>query len=269
MQHLARKIYSTRSAKFTRFFTVYSQWLLTRNFHALRGNATVEQFSQLKGPLLVYSNHSSWWDPLVFLCLAKQLFPDYAGFGPMDAAALKKYAFMQRLGIFGIESGTVSGARRFLQVSENLLSESQVMLWVTAQGQFADPRCRPVELQPGIAHLAKRVRDLTIIPLAIEYPFWVERCPEILVQFGDPVSSAQFYDLTIQDVLEQQTRCLNVAMNQLAEKAIAQDPALFNTLLSGRVGVGGVYDAFNQLTATMTGRSYKKAHRDVMHDADA
>lgn len=269
MQGLADKIYRKRSDRFTRLFTGYSQWLLARNFHTVGSNESVGKFCKLNGPLLIYSNHCSWWDPLVFLFLAKQFFPHYVGFGPMDAVALKKYAFMQRLGIFGIESGTVSGGRRFLQVSESLLSESRVMLWVTAQGQFADPRRRPVELQAGIAHLAKRVHDLTIIPLAIEYPFWVERYPEVLVQFGDSLRSSDFRDMTVQNVLEQQTRCLNLAMDHLAEKAIAQDPALFNALLSGSVGVGGIYDAFNQFAASLSGRRYKKAHSDVMHDADA
>ena len=249
-------------------FAAYSEWLLARNFHALRSNVTSESFASLKGPVLIYSNHSSWWDPLVFLFLAKHLFPGYAGFGPMDAIALQKYSFMKRLGIFGIEPGTLSGARRFLQVCGDLLARPQVMLWVTAQGRFADPRLRPLILQPGIAHLAKRLPGLTMIPLAIEYPFWVERCPEIVVQFGQPAEPAEWLELMGNDMLVWQTATLNLAMDQLAEKVITQNPESFNTLLCGSEGVGGVFDAFKQFKASLTGQNYSKAHGDVVHDSD-
>ncbi len=229
---------------------------------------TSEFFVSLKGPVLIYSNHSSWWDPLVFLFVARHIFPGYVGFGPMDAIALQKYSFMQRLGIFGIESGTLSGARRFLHVCENLLARPQVMLWVTAQGRFADPRRRPLVLQPGIAHLAKRSPGLTMIPLAIEYPFWVERCPEIVVQFGEPMLAEECTDMTVSDLLMRQTTKLSMTMDQLAENVITQNPESFNTLLCGSEGVGGAFDAFKQFKASLTGQSYTKAHGDVVHDSD-
>ena len=46
------------------------------------------------------------------------------------------------------------------------------------------PATRPVRLRPGLAHLARRVPGATIVPLALEYPFWDERTPEALCRFG-------------------------------------------------------------------------------------
>ena len=63
------------------------------------------------------------------------------------------------------------------------------MLWITAEGSFTDARTRPVRLRPGLAHLARRVPGATIVPLALEYPFWDERTPEALCRFGTPMES--------------------------------------------------------------------------------
>jgi hypothetical protein len=58
------------------------------------------------GPLVVYSNHPGWWDPVVYALLARRLLPGFAGYGPIDAAMLRKYGFFERIGIFGIEPDT-------------------------------------------------------------------------------------------------------------------------------------------------------------------
>ena len=49
---------------------------------------------------------------------------------------------------------------RFLEVSTRLLADPNRMLWVTAQGRFADPRLRPLGLRGGVAHLV----DVVVLP---------------------------------------------------------------------------------------------------------
>ncbi len=45
-------------------------------------------------------------DPLICLRLAAELFPDRTHYGPIDAQALGRYRFFEKLGFFGVEAGT-------------------------------------------------------------------------------------------------------------------------------------------------------------------
>ena len=47
-----------------------------------------------------------------------------------------------------------------------------------------DVRARPVQLRGGIGALATRLPEVEFLPLAIEYAFWTEPRPEILISFG-------------------------------------------------------------------------------------
>ena len=59
---------------------------------------------------------------------------------------------------------------------------------MTPSGQFDDVRRRSA-FQPGLGHLAASVDRVTFLPVAWEYPFWNERTPEALVEFGIPARS--------------------------------------------------------------------------------
>jgi 1-acyl-sn-glycerol-3-phosphate acyltransferase len=244
-------------------FSRYAQGYLARHFHAVRlSRAGLPDPEPLSGrPVIVYLNHPSWWDPLAGMLLALRLFPGRRHYSPIDAAALGKYRFFERLGFFGIEPGTARGARRFLSVAQEILSQPDAMLWITAGGRFADPRERPVRLQSGLGHLASRMREGVLLPLALEYPFWEVRFPEALARFGEPISLG--YDGLLPDawtaVLEKR---LAAAQDALAAEALARDPASFETLLGGSAGVGGVYDAWRRLRSRVRGERFRPEHGD-------
>ena len=82
----------------------------------------------------------------------------------MDAAALGRYRFLQRIGVFGIELDSARGAREFLLTSTALLARPDTALWITAQGRFVDARDRPPGLRPGFAHLSRRLERAVVLP---------------------------------------------------------------------------------------------------------
>jgi hypothetical protein len=164
----------------------------------------------------------------------------------MEAAALAKYRFFGRLGLFGIEPGTARGARRFLAASQEILARPATALWVTAGGTFADPRLRPVRLRPGLGHLLARMQSGVVLPLALEYPFWEERLPEALARFGEPlrIGAAPRSPDAWTALLESR---LEATQDALAADALARDPERFETLVGGAAtGVGGVYDLWRR-----------------------
>jgi hypothetical protein len=229
-------------------FTRYGARYLARHFHAVRlARAFLPAGDALRGrPVVVCMSHPSWWDPMICFQLARWLFPERACYAPIEAAALTKYRFFARLGLFGIEPGTARGARRFLAVAQEVLARPATALWVTAGGGFADPRQRPVRLRPGLGHLLARMQDGVVLPLALEYPFWEERLPEALARFGEPlrIGAAPRSPDAWTALLESR---LEAAQDALAADALARDPERFETLVGGAAtGVGGVYDLWRR-----------------------
>jgi 1-acyl-sn-glycerol-3-phosphate acyltransferase len=255
------------SPRLVDLFSRYGERYLARHFHAVRlsRGSTLDRPGSDEPrdrPLVVYLNHPSWWDPLVCLLLARRLFPRLRHFGPMDAAGLDKYRFFGKLGFFGIEPGTARGARRFLEVSQGLLARPDTALWVTAGGSFADPRERPVRLRPGLGGLIRRLDRITILPLALEYPFWEERSPEALARFGEElhVRGGERSAAGWTEILESR---LAAVQDALAVEALARDARRFETLVGGRAGVGGVYDAWRRLRARLRGERFRPEHGEM------
>jgi 1-acyl-sn-glycerol-3-phosphate acyltransferase len=252
----------TVSRPLYRAFSWYGRRYLRRHFHAVRLSGSPPRIDAQ--PLLIYLNHPSWWDPMVCILLANTMFPDRTHVAPIDAAALGRYRFFERLGFFGIEPGTSRGAAMFLRMGRAILDSPGHALWVTAEGRFTDPRVRPVSLRPGVAHLAARLSRGVVLPLALEYGYWTERLPEALACFGEPIRVADHAGLDADGwraLLEGQ---LQHTMDRLADDAVARDPVRCPVLLGGRAGVSPVYDAWRRLTARLRGHRYDGEHLEVV-----
>ena len=245
-----------RSPAMCRFFAGVMDRQMHRSFRAVRVMRPGPPDIPPDAPLVVYSSHPSWWDPAFFIVLTTRLFQTRESYGPMEAEALERYRFMQRIGLFGVDPGTRAGAVRFLKVGERVLSDPARMIWMTAQGRFADPRERPLELRPGLAHLLARVPGAVALPLAVEYPFWAEKRPEALAAFGEPVRHDGSTDATHEAL----TDALAGAMDRLADASVARDPARFGTVLGGVRGVGGIYGLWSRARAAVKGSPYDPDH---------
>jgi 1-acyl-sn-glycerol-3-phosphate acyltransferase len=241
-------------------FTRYASWFARRNFHAVRLLRGAGPRVPGDRPIIVYLNHPSWWDPMLGMVLVRAFFAEQTHFAPIDADALEKYRFFRKLGFFGVERGTRRGAAQFARVGRRVMQEDDSVLWVTAQGHFTDPRVRPVELQPGVAHLARRMGRGVLLPLALEYPFWEERYPEALCAFGKPIDVAEHRGLDVAGWQSLLTQRLERTQDDLAAAAIVQDAARFELIDTGNAGVGGVYDLWRRIKSVFTGRRFDPRH---------
>jgi hypothetical protein len=253
------EVVGARSPVLCRFFARMMEREMRRGFHKLRlarpGLPALPPATSGGAPLIVYTNHPSWWDPAFFAVLSVRLFGGREHYGPIDAGMLEKYRFMRRIGIFGIEAGTRRGAADFLRIGAAILSDPRRMLWVTAQGRFSDPRTRPLGLRPGTARLLARVPGAVALPLAVEYPFWTEKRPEALARFGAPERDPGRLETALTETVD-----------RLAEDAMARDPARFETVLSGRAGMGGVYEAWRRAGAALRGEPFQPEHMPENRD---
>ncbi|HEV7302307.1 MAG TPA: lysophospholipid acyltransferase family protein [Tepidisphaeraceae bacterium] len=241
-----------------RLFHWYTRRFARKHFHTVRiARDGYPPTIDAATPIILCMNHPGWWDPLMALVLSQHLWPGRRHYAPIDAAMLEKYRFFRKLGFFGIDRASRAGGAAFFKTASRVAASPNTCLWITAQGRFADPRQRPVELAAGLARLAERCEQAVVLPLAIEYPFWTEREPEALVRFGPPCD-LHAGDLAIDDALA-------TTMDGLAADAIAKDAGRFDVILRGSAGSSATYDAWRWMKAKATGRRFSAAHMEDVH----
>ncbi len=242
-----------RSAKlFDWFFWYCRTFYLPGAFDAIRLSGPAPAADR-PGPHVIALNHPAWWDPLIAF-FATSFFQDMLPFAPMAQKGVDKYKFFGRMGIFGVDPETLAGARRFLQIGQKILSKDNHALWVTVQGEFADPRVRPVVPRSGVSHLLSSMKQGTFWTFAIEYPFWEEPSAQALIRFGEPVA--------IEPGIPQKAwneivaRRLTVTMDQLAADACSRDRSRFSTLLEGKSRAAGMYDRLRRIGSVFSRKRF-------------
>jgi 1-acyl-sn-glycerol-3-phosphate acyltransferase len=220
-------------------FTRIARRRLRKRFRAVRMLQTERLVEAGRGPLIVYLNHPSWWDPLLCLTLARTLLPKRTHYAPISAASLIRYPFFGKLGMFPVDQESARGVAQFLRGSKAVLAGGDV-LWITAQGRFSDVRQRPVGLKQGLGALLARhegAMPLTVLPLAVEYTFWNGVKPEALAAAGKPLSvCVDDADRTVREWTVLLDERLQSVQDELAAAAMERDPVAFETLLDADAG---------------------------------
>lgn len=89
--------------------------------------------------------------------------------------------------------------------------------------------------------------------------------PETLVSCGQPVEVTDGKLHSVAEWNDQLAAALAATQDELAALAKLRDPARFETILSGRVGISGVYEAWKRFVAPLTGRVYEGSHGSIRH----
>jgi 1-acyl-sn-glycerol-3-phosphate acyltransferase len=240
----------------------YFHRFFARHMNALRvANWGMPALPPEAGPLVIYSNHPAWWDAAVYVLAADRLFPAHESYAPIDAEMLERYGVLGRIGAFGVDLHSARGAAAFLAAGADILASPNRALWITAPGRFGDVRERPLGVKPGVARLPELAPDCWVLPLAIEYSFWLERGAEACIAFGAPMQARDLLALPRMARLERLERDLTATLDRLSGDVQARDPARFRSILEGRAGIGGVYDGWRRAAARLRGRAFDPTHR--------
>jgi 1-acyl-sn-glycerol-3-phosphate acyltransferase len=243
-------------------FSIYLRWYLARHFHSMRV-ANARRIPPRAQPLILFANHASWWDPLAGMLLARTLLPRREHYAPMDEKALSHYGVFRPMGFFPVDNASPRGAAQLLRAGYQALNRPGAALWITPESQFQDVRQRPIVFRPGLGALMSRMGRLTCVPIAIEYAYWEERLPEILVNVGEPLEIA---DGGMEDA-RTWTNLLSYAMaatlDELAMLSMERDPDAFEIILNGSGGIGGVYGIWKRITCAITGRPYQQKQHSL------
>ena len=251
------------SRRLLSFFARYLHWYIGRHFHGIR-LANSSRFPVTTGPLIIFANHASWWDPLAFIVVSRRFLP--------HASPLWTHG------------------RRCL---EALLSSPQARPFPCRKRHPA--RSGPIparratdSLHPQFCSLGHARRPLYrrahagLQSSALVWPRWPPgSTPALLCPWPSSTLSGmnacrrswfpavsrlpwrQYPEYCAEEWNERLCAALVAAQDELADLAKLRDPARFETILSGRVGMSGVYEAWKRLAALLTGRVYQGSHGSI------
>ncbi len=231
---------SAPSKHVSRFFHWWMPKMFQRSFNAVRiargTEGVLTSLDAHAGPVIVVMNHQSWWDPLIAMFFSSRLTPSRQLLGPMELSQLRKFAFLRKLGVFGIEPDHPRSQPAMIDyLAREFAKSPKVSFWVTPQGQFADAR-EAIRIRPGVANVAARQEGVRVVSLAVEMAFWLDKKPEVLCR-------ACVVDAPAVTSTSGWTRAITGAMQQnadaLAGLVRARDESAFTVVASSGNG-GGV-----------------------------
>lgn len=142
------------------------------------------------GSVLLVSNHTSWWDPLVALHVSTHLL-GLAGHAMMDAKNLRRLPFFALVGGFGVELGNHEDGVAAIRYAAELLETPQNLVWVFPQGAERPIHERPLGFKRGAGEIARMAPKARVLPLGLQYEFGGVEKPTLWLSFGDVVPTGQ------------------------------------------------------------------------------
>jgi len=184
------------------------------------------------GGLLVYVNHTNWWDGFVLHQLSRAA--GWDGYALMEERTLARYRFLRHLGAFSVRRGEASSSLETLRYARDLLRLADAAVFVFPEGEHRPPGELPLRLERGVETLA-RMSQVPSLPVAIRYVFFEHERPDVLFDVGTPHPPLR----------------LGEYQRRLEERVVALQAVTrldgFHRLLEGRRGVAERWDAVRGL----------------------
>jgi 1-acyl-sn-glycerol-3-phosphate acyltransferase len=177
-----------KSLWFEKVFAIYNRNLLRRRFHSLSiSGLHYLEIREAKMPLIIYANHSSWWDGLVISEILRKF--DFDNYVMMEEKHLRKLRLFRKLGAFSVVRENPRDALRSIEYAASLLTEkANRMLLIFPQGKIFPNDVRPLFFYTGLARIVEKIIRCSVVPIAIRYEVAGHFKPEIFVKIGEPES---------------------------------------------------------------------------------
>ncbi len=176
---------------FNTWFSGHARSRIRNTFGEVRAHGLdAAQKVAAEGPVLVVSNHTSWWDPLVALHVSTHML-GLAGHAMMDAKNLRRLPFFGLVGGFGVELGNPKDGAAVIGYAAELLETPNNLVWVFPQGAERPIHERPLGFRRGAGEIARLAKNARVLPIALHYEFGGSEQPTLWLSFGDVVASTQ------------------------------------------------------------------------------
>ena len=173
---------ANKSAAFERLFAIYNRNLLKRRFHSFQISGLDFLFNKnSNSPLIIYCNHSSWWDGLIAFQISYQI--GLNSFVMMEEKQLRKLFMFRLLGAFSVVREKPREALESINYAARVLrNDPKNTLWIFPQGEILPNDLRPLKFYNGLAKIIEKVGKCSITSLSMRYEFLKEFKPEIFVR---------------------------------------------------------------------------------------
>ncbi len=176
-------------------FDLYLGIITSFRFHEVILSGAFD-VSKLQGPIILISNHSTWWDGFFMRRVQKRLFPGR----PLYTVTLgseqdKLPFFFRRLGVLPLfpGPGETLGLLRNL-VSRSKEAHGEIVVSFFPQGKIYPSAKRPLKFKRGIEVLV-RALGATVIPIGIHIEPLQHKKPTALIVVGVPLTGASISQL--------------------------------------------------------------------------
>lgn len=175
-----------KSRVFEEIFAVYNRQLLKRRFHSFHVSGLDFLLNKpLNLPLIIYCNHSSWWDGLLAFQLSRNA--NLNSFVMMEEKHLKRLFLFRRLGAFSVVREKPKQALQSINYAARLLLDNpKRTLWIFPQGEILPNDLRPISFFGGLSKIIEKVKNCSVASLSMRYEFLGEYKPQIFVRIEKP-----------------------------------------------------------------------------------
>lgn len=197
-----------------------------------------------QGPLILYLNHSSWWDGyLMYVIHRVVLSGKFDAHLLMEEKQLRSYRFFTWSGAFSINRRDPDDAQRAQQYAAQLLRHGQRprALFIFPQGKIVPADQRPLRTYAGIARIAALADNVRLCPVALRYEFLGQQWPHAFISIGPTHTLANPEE--IEGNMADITTRLTALCDALRDDVVAQRLDRFRPLLRGRRGIDKTFDA--------------------------
>lgn len=177
---------ANKSPLFEKIFSLYNRNLLKRRFHSFQISGLDFLLNKtIDLPLIIYCNHSSWWDGLVAFQISHET--DLDSFVMMEEKQLKDLSLFRRLGAFSVVRENPREALQSINYAAQILNKNtKSTLWIFPQGEIQPNDLRPLKFFNGLAKIVEKTGKCSTASLSMRYEFLGEIKPRIFVKIGKP-----------------------------------------------------------------------------------
>ncbi|HVE60089.1 MAG TPA: lysophospholipid acyltransferase family protein [Pyrinomonadaceae bacterium] len=211
---------ANKSKLFEKIFSVYNRNLLKRRFYSFQVSGLDFLLNKnINTPLIIYCNHSSWWDGLIAFQISHETALD--SFVMMEEKHLKKFFLFRKLGAFSIIRENPREALKSVDYAAKLLTgKLNRTLWIFPQGEILPNDLRPIRFYNGLAKIIKKAGFSEVTSLSIRYEFLGGFKPQIFVKIEKPELISVNADFNVKQLTLNLTENLTDNLNTLKSDII-------------------------------------------------
>jgi len=204
--------------------------MLQNRFYAFRYSGA-ENYNDKNIPTILFAPHCNWWDGIVMYNITHRIFHKEIR---LMIEELNRFPLLRRGGGYSVNKKSPYSAMKALKYSVDVVGDLRNMLCIFPQGIIRPPHYRPIEFQTGLAYIAEkaaaRYGRINLIPVAVDYVFFRDNRPEVVVKFGDRIELDKDITLDRKELNHILENAMTKVLDKQAQEISHGDVSKYNIL---------------------------------------